>query len=298
MKTSASSDLLLLSVTVLSALGWIFSKEALFHVAPLSFIGIRFLLAGLLLALFCVPQLKQMTATQWRKAIGLGSFFSLAIMVWMHGLFYCQNVGEGAFITSLAVVVVPVFARFFFAEQPAPSTWVAIPIAGIGLAFLSLNSGFHFENAQWLFLMAALIFSIHFNLNTKISTQIPAFPLTAIQLTTVGLVALTLAGFRETQPFQIPQHAWLWVLASILIASAARFVIQTQAQSMATASDAAIIMILEPIWTTLIAWFWFEERMTGLQWLGCSFIFLALLINRWRMLQLFIKNRLYKTPSL
>lgn len=297
MKTDKTliSDLLLILVTLLAAAGWIFSKEALQGIAPLSFLGIRFLLAGLLLSLFCLPLLRSLTAAQWRQAIAIGGLFAVALMIWVLGLFHCTHIGEGAFITSLGVVMVPVFAALFFKESPGFSTWIALPVAIIGLACLSLNKslsgdGFHFEMGQWLFVVAALIFAVQFNLISKVVANIPAFALTAIQLTSVGLVSLLVSFFFEDWPPSISNLTWGWILASVVIASAARFLVQTFAQSMASASHAAVILILEPIWTTVAAAFWFSETMNGLQMLGCSLIFLALLINRWRAVQQFIKS--------
>ena len=159
------SDLLLLLVTLLAAGGWIFSKEALQGVAPLSFLGIRFLLAGLLLGALCLPQLTRMSRPQWRLSLAMGLLFAVALMCWINGLFQSDHVGEGAFITSLGVVLVPVVATLIFRDTPEGSTWLALPVAVSGLACLSLNNGFRFEQAQVLFMVAAVMFAVHFNSN-------------------------------------------------------------------------------------------------------------------------------------
>ena len=284
------SDLLLLLVTLLAAGGWIFSKEALQGVAPLSFLCIRFLLAGLLLGALCLPQLTRMSRPQWRLSLAMGLLFAVALMCWINGLFQSDHVGEGAFITSLGVVLVPVVATLIFRDTPEGSTWLALPVAVSGLACLSLNNGFRFEQAQVLFMVAAVMFAVHFNLISRALVNIPAFALTAIQLTTVGLVALCVAMLREPWPPLIDTHTWGWILASVLLASSARFLIQAYAQSMASASHAAVIMVLEPLWASLLAVFWFAETMTLQQLIGCSLIFLALLINRWRALQQLLKS--------
>jgi len=284
------SDLLLLLVTLLAAGGWIFSKEALQEVAPLSFLGIRFLMAGLLLSALCIPQFTRMTWPQWRLSVSMGVLFSVALMLWINGLFQSDHVGEGAFITSLGVVLVPVVATLVFRDTPEGSTWLALPVAVAGLACLSLNNGFRFEQAQVLFMLAAVIFALHFNLISRALVDIPAFALTAIQLSTVGLVALSVAIIKEPWPPHIGTPTWGWILASVLLASSARFLIQAYAQSMASASHAAVIMVLEPLWASLLAAFWFAESMTIQQLFGCSLIFLALLINRWRALRQLLKS--------
>lgn len=288
------SDALLVVVTVLAALGWIFSKQALTGIAPLSFLGIRFLMAGLLLSCLCIPQLTRMTWAHWRLSLAMGILFSIALMIWVNGLFLSTHVGEGAFITSLGVVLVPVVAILIFRDKPEGSTWVALPVSVIGLACLSLSNakgdGFHFEQAQILFIVAATLFAVHFNLISKALAEIPAFALTSIQLSMVGAVSLCVSLMREPWPPHISTDIWGWILASALLASAARFLIQAYAQSMASASHAAIIMVLEPLWASLLAAFWFNETMTTQQLIGCSLIFIALLINRWRALRQLLKN--------
>lgn len=287
------SDMLILFVTLLAASGWVFSKEALQGIAPLSFLGIRFLLAGMLLGVLCIPQFKNLTAQSWKLSLSMGALFSIALMIWVQGLFASNHVGEGAFITSLGVVLVPVIAKLFFKEELASSTWIALPVAILGLALLSLNDGFQFENGQLFFAGAAILFALHFNLITLAASKMPAFPLTSIQLMSAGFGALVVSFFMEQWPPVISQITWGWILASILLASAARFLIQTYAQSMASASHTAIILILEPIWVSIITAFWFDETMSWLQLSGCGLIFLALVINRWRAVSKLIKSLIY-----
>lgn len=276
------ADFLLLVVTILAAAGWIFSKEALVGFPPLLFIAIRFLLAAAIITCCCLPALRRLSQQQLKDALKVGFSFAAAITCWIHGLFHSNHLGEGAFLTSLAVVLVPVFARFWFNEKPPLSTWIALPISFLGLGFLSLNNGFHFDPGQLFFLVAALLFALHFNLNTLVVARVGALPLTAIQLTVVGIVALMLSPLLETWPKTVHSSIWMWLFASAVIATAMRFFIQTHAQGLAPASHAAVILTVEPVWTATLAAFWFDESMTALQLIGCSCIFAALIISRWR----------------
>ena len=141
------------------------------------------------------------------------------------------------------------------------------------------------------------MFALHFNLNTLAVAKIPAFALTSIQLLSAGAGAILVSFALESWPLDISPITWGWILASVILASAARFVIQTYAQSMASASHAAVILILEPLWVCFITAFWFDESMTLMQFSGCALIFLALLINRWRMVRQLIKSILYGNPE-
>lgn len=317
MSNAHKSDLLLVVVTLLAAISWIFSKEAILLMPPLLFMAVRFIIAGGFLAICAWRSLARLTPSQLKRGLGVGVVFAIAMSVWIMGLFHSTSMGEGAFITSLGVVIVPIIARLVFKEHQPVSTWFAIPVAAAGLALLSLRNGFQPEPGQLFFALAAVIFALYYTLITRASNQrtvisrkgktiekerIPALPLTAIVLLTVGVLILLESLLME--PWQATFYAtppllvW-WVLASAIIGTAGRFLLQTYAQSLATQSHGAVIMILEPIWVTLFAAGWFGETMTAMQLAGCAIILMALIVNRWSALSKAIKASLRKrkTPA-
>lgn len=256
------------------------------------FIGIRFCIASAFIAVFCLPQLRALTYLQLKKSIAVGLCFSVAMVFWIHGLHQISNVGEGAFLTSLTVVLIPIVATLAFSEQLATTTWFALPVAVIGLALLSLGKGegIQIEPAQLYFLCAAVLFAIHFNLITHSAAHMPASVLTVIQLAVVGVISLVLSLLLETWPEEVPLAIWGWLIASAVLATSIRFLLQTFAQGLTPASHAAVIMVLEPVWTAFAAAIWFSEQMTVYQILGCTLIFTSLIINRWQWILELIKK--------
>ena len=281
----------LIIVTLLAAISWMFSKEAVSEMPPLLFIGTRFLLAGVFLALFSKRSLIGMNPEQWLASAQVGVLFGMAMCLWIFGLFYSKNLGEGAFITSIASILVAPISYFIFKAKVEKSNWIALPVAFIGLALLSLENGFHPEKSQIFFFGAALLLSLTFILNGRAAARMSASALTAISLSFVGIIAIAISAYVETWPETTTHSMIKWLLLSALIGTAARFLLQTYAQGLTTPSHAAVIMILEPIWTALIAAAWFNERMSALQLIGCSLIFAALLINRWSNVSAWLKVR-------
>lgn len=306
------SDLLLVAVTLLAAVSWIFSKEAILLMPPLLFMAVRFLIAGSFLAVFAWRPLSRLSKDQIKRGVGVGLVFGIAMSFWVMGLFHGSSMGEGAFITSLGVVIVPIIARLAFKEAQPASTWLAIPVAVGGLALLSLRNGFQPEAGQMFFVVAATIFALYFTLNTRAANQrtvvdrqgktvqkhrIPALPLTAIALLTVGMV--TLVESLLTEPWRPtfgnpPPLLIGWVLASAIVGTAGRFLVQTYAQSLSTHSHGAVILVLEPVWVSLFAAGWFGETMTSTQLAGCGLIFAALIVNRWGALSRTLRAALRK----
>lgn len=126
---------------------------------------------------------------------------------------------------------------------------------------------------------------VFFNLNSRIAARLPAIALAALHLLMVGATAAVISLALETWQLQQPLAIWGWLSASIVIGTCMRFWLQTYAQGFVAASTAAMIMMLEPVWTTVFAMFWFSETMAILQWVGCGLILSSLLVSRWHLLR-------------
>lgn len=281
LSAAVKADLTLVLVTLLAGVGWIFSKEALAGIAPITFIFLRFTSGGLVLAAAGHKQLAAMSSQSWGRAIRSGLSFGVAMTFWILGLKYGQHLGVGAFLTSLGAVLVPVVG-WFMGDKPARSAWVSVAIAAVGLACLSLDGNFVFGLGELSFLMAALLFSFTFVLTSRAAAMTPAVALSSIQLLMVGLVALPVLLLMETWQLPSAVDIWLWVGLSVVLATCGRFFLQVWAQGKTSPSSAAVIMVLEPVWTALLAAAWFGEQTTPMQLVGCVLIFVALLASRWR----------------
>jgi len=280
LSTHHKADLLLLLATLLAAAGWIFSREAVQGLAPLLFMALRFISAGLVLAVIGWAAMRAFTRQQWQSACLVGTFFGTALTFWILALAMASHVGIGAFLTGLGVVLVPLIS-LFFGDRSGPYVYLSIPFVIAGLACLSLDSEFHIGVAEMLFLLSALFFSFTFILNSRAAARLPVLPLTAVQLLLTGVITGVISLFTEEWNFNQPADIWGWLIASALIATSLRFLVQTKAQSLAPPSHTAIIMTLEPVWTALFAALWLGESMTTLQFSGCALIFFAMLVNRW-----------------
>lgn len=294
---SAKADVYLLIVAILAAMSWIFSKEAVALMPPLLFMALRFLLAGAVLAAWGWRDLRALNALQWRRAVRVGLVFAVGMSLWVMGLFTGHHLGEGGFLTSLGIVLVPVMAWLVFHEPVPVATWQALPVAVAGLALLSLEGGFRTEPGQWFYVAAAVVFALFYTMNTRaandkavvladgstITSRVPALPLTAIVMTCVGVFSLLMTLWREPWQAGLQGMGWAalgWLIASALLGSACRFLLQTHAQSLSKHSHGVVIMTVEPVWIVLFAFLWFGERMSVGQMLGCGLIFAALLVSR------------------
>lgn len=275
------AELILVLVTILAGFGWIFSKEALVGLPPLFFMATRFIIAGFVL--FLVGQ-KYFRGIKWadlKQAVLIGVVMGVAMMSWITGLDKGTNLGVGAFITCLGVVFVPIIGRLMFGIRPPMSIWIALPVAVIGLAFLALSNGLSFESAHLYFLGTAIAMGFQLNLLSRFLMRMHALVLTSIQLLVAGVVLLSVSLPTETLPHSISMSVVGWFLASALISTSLRYLLQTYGLSLTPVSHGAVIMNLEPVWAAIFAVLWFNEIMTLGQVFGCFLIFVAMLVSRW-----------------
>jgi len=273
-------------VTVIAAAGWGFSKSALIDFPPYVFLALRFALAALLLSLFCWSDLKALNKTQFLKAFLTGLLLGLTMLVWIIGLDKTDSVGEGAFIVSLTVVVVPIIGRLFFADKLSLNHVLALFPAVAGLFLLSLRtqaSGefvFVLETTHLLFLCSTIGFAFHVILTSRYAKSIPTLPLSTVQLIAIAVVATVAALLTEGWPADVSAISWFWLICSAAIATSLRFSLQIKAMAHLQPSHSSMIFMLEPVWTSVLGIVFLHELMLSNQIWGCVLIFCSLLIYR------------------
>jgi drug/metabolite transporter (DMT)-like permease len=203
-----------------------------------------------------------------------------ALLLWVYAVSVSDTLGEGGFIMSLSMLFVPLVAWALFGDKPTNTFWYSLPFAVIGLILLSLAGEWHQSSGQLWFLVSAMLLAVHFNFNSRYAQRIPVLLLTTIQLFCTGLIGLVASAFFEVWPSNVPDVTWVWFTLSVLVATSFRYVIQTLGQKGTSTENAAIIMILEPVWTMLLSMWWLGEQMSLNKVMGFSFILFAIVINR------------------
>ncbi len=287
------ADIILVLTTIVAAAGWIFSKEAIQGLPPAGFIGIRFLLASLCLLPFCYRSIAKASRKDMTKAAGVGGILGTALLLWIFAISVSDTLAEGAFIMSLSMLFAPLLAWPIFGLKPGKRFWLSMPIAVSGLALLSLSGGWHQSSSQLLFMLAAFSLGLHFNFNARYASRIPTLLLTCIQLAVTGAMGILFSLLFESWPTHIPVEIWGWLSLSVLLATSLRYVLQTTGQKHSSLANAAIIMVLEPVWTVLMSMVWYGEELPLPKLVGCVMILFALLTYR----GLFSVLRFKKTVS-
>lgn len=213
-------------------------------IPPIDFLGIRFLIAGVLIGSLRFRSLLKASAAIWGKGAVLGLIYASAQIFQTMGLQHTHASVSG-FITGMYVVLTPVVLLLLFREKISALTWGTIIVATAGLMFLSLN-GFALGYGEVITLIGSLLYALHIVMLGHWAPDSDVMLLGAIQVMTVGVIcfiASTPGGIElPHDPIQ-----WMQMLYMAIIAGLLAILLQTWAQARISATSAAIIMTTEPL---------------------------------------------------
>lgn len=271
--------LLMVLVTLLAAAGWLFSKEAIRELPPAAFIGSRFLLAALLLLPLAWLREPPPNRGQLIRAAGCGTLLGTSLLLWVTAISQSDALGSGAFIMSVATLMAPLAAWAAFKARPGRHYWLTLPLAIAGLLLLSSSTQWGVSLSLFWFLAAAATLGIQLAVHRHFAQSIPPTWLTCIQLAVTGLLGTQLSLLTEQWPEGGVSHGiWGWFAASVLIATTLRYWLLTHALSRMTTAHAALMMLLEPVWTLILSTLFYGEPLGGSKLAGAGLVLGALVL--------------------
>jgi drug/metabolite transporter (DMT)-like permease len=273
------SELILVCLTALWGTSFSIVKVAEHSLSAGSLVFLRFALAAALLA----PFLRHGVAL-WRAGVELGFWLWAGFLTQTIGL-RSISVGRSAFLTSLAVIFVPILSAWG-GKQVDSVTWLAAALAFGGAAVMHFDGAAGSVSGDLWTLACALTFAIFIVRLERAAPRFKAMPLTAIQLLTVA--ALSLPWFaHDVLSAHAPHVPWLSITYLAVVCSALTTWLQTIGQRNVPAPQAAIIFMLEPVFAAIFAYLYLQERMGWRGVAGSGLILAATLMSQ---LPLFIRR--------
>jgi drug/metabolite transporter (DMT)-like permease len=257
---------------------------------PLTFIAVRFLIAGLALLAWYAAKRKPSVASSpgaLRESpvsrdfllgglyTGFALFFSYATQTL--GL-VTVAAGKAAFITGLYVVMVPVASRAFLRSTPDRASVIGVAVATVGLGLMSLKLPLQIAPGDFLVFLCAIGFSAHILLVGRYSERGDTVLFAAIQLLVVSAGSFVYAAIAE-RPLVVPPAAWGAILFTAIAATSFAFLAQTAVQRFTSATHTALIFSAEPVFGAAFAWLAVGEVLTGREIVGAVCILGGMLIS-------------------
>ncbi len=283
-----TAHVLLLGVVFVWGTTFTLVKAALLDVSPLLFNLIRMLLAFVVLAAWSWGKLRSSTRRDLRAGAAAGLFLGLGYQFQTAGLTRTTPT-KSAFITGLVVVLVPLLGAIPGVHPPQmqPTRWNGFAgalLAFAGLILLTtpphsaaLLSGIGI--GELLTLGCAFAFAGHLLTIARVASTLDARRLGAIQVGAAACLMLVTLPL-DSRPVLHWNATVVWaLLITSLIATAAAFTIQSWAQKHISATHAALIFTLEPVFAWLTSLLFLHERLSIRSLEGAGLILVGILLS-------------------
>jgi drug/metabolite transporter (DMT)-like permease len=260
---------------------------------PLLAMGIRFLIAGLLLALIIsfrqgVGELK-IPRAEMRSSLLMG-FLLLGFGI---GTVSIAQAYVPSGIVALIIAALPLWIAIFrtiSGERLAKTSWLGLAIGFAGVALLlkpgSISPVSEIENSKlFLFMLLVLLGNIGWALGTFLAPRFP-LPKNTLVFTAYEMLAggasLTLAGFIKGESISdfldATSWSWLWFVYLIIFGSIAAYSAYLWLVANAPVSLTATYAYVNPIIAVALGAIFLDELITGAYAIGGLIILIGVIL--------------------
>ena len=271
------ADLMLLAVAVIWGSAFSAQRVAAAHLSHFLYNGLRFLMAVLVLLPMTRGGWRRIDRATWRGGLLAGVLLTGAAALQQAGIAF-TTAGKAGFITSLYVVLVPLFLALVWRQRPHPTVWVASLVATVGLFLLSAQGEWKLVLGDALELAGAVLWALHVILIGRLVKRIDALQLSIVQYLVCGVLNTALGLIFGFDTLSGLPAAWWALVYGGVVSVGLGYTLQVLGQRHAPATDAAIILSIESVFAALFGWIFLQESLSGLQIVGCGLMFAGMLL--------------------
>ena len=266
--------------------GFFFGKIALAEMNSGAMVLYRFLFAALALLPFLLTHRPGLNRREWlillfASVLGV----PLQFLFQFHGL-ALTTVSHAALMVGTMPVILAVGATIFAKERLHTLGWIALAVSTIGAALIALG-GRHNTSANGptlrgdLFVVLSLCIALFWVLlNQRLVRDHSAIVITAYGLCSGTIMLLIVVPpLYGLPPFHgVSAKAWLALAASGILSTASSTLLWNWGMTKVPASQAAVLLNMEPLIGSLLGIFVLGETLGPSAWLGGAMILLAAIV--------------------
>lgn len=257
-------------------------KKSLAQVSPIALIALRFWVATAAIALFTPRAFLNISRATLRRGMILSVFLLGGFVFQTLGL-RTTSPARSAFITTLAVLLVPVLGFLVFHHRPRLRTLAGVGIATVGLGLLTLESmEVSMNHGDVLTFVCAVIFAFHILFVGRYVSDGDYRQLVAVQIAGSALLCTIMLPLVET-PFLVWDLAFgVYLFVIGVLATAVAYYVQNWAQRFTTANRTALIFSLEPFFAVFFAYLLLGQGLAAKEWAGGVLVVAGIVTSEYR----------------
>lgn len=191
-----------------------------------------------------------------------------------------SGAGKAGFITALYVVLVPVFGLFLHKKVPA-QVWVSVALAVVGLYLLCIKQGFRVAPSDAYLLCCAFAFTLQMLLVDHYATYVDGVKLSLVQFTVVAVISSAVMLITEGVPeISVIKASLIPLLYTGILSSGVAYTLQIISQKDANPTVVSLLLCMESVFGTISGAIMLHERMLTREYVGCVFMFTAVILSQ------------------
>lgn len=265
------------------------------HVGPFTFLSIRcFLAVAMLLVVLYLRNRKDFVKIVtdprlWKSGIPCGIALFAATALQQIGLIY-TTAGKGGFITTMYILIVPIFGMFL-KQKPPKTVGISVVIAAVGLYLIS-GAGFTAINiGDVLMLLCAVAFAVQILIMDRVAGELNSMALNMSQALVCAVVGGVCALIFDTTTWQGILNCWFPIFWAGIMSMGIAYTLQIVGQKSIEPTTASLLMSFESVFAAISGWLLLNESFTLTEGIGCILVFSAIMLT-----QIPIKN-IKKAPK-
>jgi drug/metabolite transporter (DMT)-like permease len=290
-----SAEIGLILVTVVWGTTFIVNAETIGREPPLAYITLRFAIAAVLLAASSAISRRPKSPRLISDSLLMGGLLAFGMASQIVGQTE-TSASKTAFITGLSVVLTPFFALYRTRKLPRPGNLLGVAFASAGFFLLSWPAGGGAVNRGDLMVLAcAVFFAFYIVENAERAPRHDTLLFTTVQIAVCAAIMAAMSVWLraarpalaimpiEARPLLFDRSFILAVAYMATFATIGTFAVQTWAQTKMSATHAAILFALEPVWTAIFAAFVLSERLCARALTGGALVIAGIVVSEVRI---------------
>ncbi len=284
MSKQLKGSLSIILATVIWGSTFVAQSVGVDHVGPFAFLSLRCFLAvfALLLVLFlrrrkdflkilCDPRL-------WKAGIPCGIALFAATALQQIGLIY-TTAGKGGFITTMYIILVPIFG-LFLKQKPPKTVGISVVIAAVGLYLIS-GAGFTAINiGDVLMLLCAVAFAVQILIMDHVAGELNSMALNMSQALVCAVISGVCALFFDTTTWQGILDCWFPLCWAGIMSMGIAYTLQIVGQKAIEPTTASLLMSFESVFAAISGALLLNESFSLTEGIGCVLVFAAIMLTQ------------------
>ena len=214
----------------------------------------------------------------WKAGIPCGVALFAATALQQIGLIY-TTAGKGGFITTMYIIMVPIFG-LFLKQKPPKTVGISVVLAAIGLYLIS-GAGFTAINiGDVLMLGCAVAFAIQILIMDRVAGELNSMALNMSQALVCALVSGVCALFFDSTTWQGVLDCWFPLCWAGIMSMGIAYTLQIVGQKSIEPTTASLLMSFESVFAAISGALLLNEKFTLTEGIGCALVFGAIILTQ------------------